>query len=138
MSQIRTYYISFTYYSWKFVIIYLSVTITGTWLEYFFKVLLLKHLLYTFEVLGTIVSTSRTEIYYDQNLFTKYLKFFSLLPYEQFHTSNKHAIIIYAKLQLPSCFLSAAGGCVVKTERICSSATNRQTHARKGTKAEIL
>jgi hypothetical protein len=84
-----------------------------------------------------------TKMYYDRNLFTKLLKFFSLLHYEMFHTSNKRVIIIRTKLQLLSCFLSAAGdvwqrlnGYVLLTSTQIH--THKQTRARKGIKAEIL
>ena len=55
ISLIFAYYMSFKYYCWKFVILYLSVTTADTWLEYFFKVLLLINFLCIFELLGTIV-----------------------------------------------------------------------------------
>lgn len=137
ISLILAYYISFKYYCWKFVIIYLSVTIADTWLEYFFKVLLLIHLLYIFVVLGTIVGTSWAEMYYERNLFTKSLKFFSLLHYELFHTSNKRVIIIHTKLQLPSCFLSAAGDVWQRLKRYVLL-TSTHINTCKETKAEII
>jgi hypothetical protein len=130
ISVILAYYLPFEYYCWQFVIIYLSVIIADNMFEYIFKILLLIHLLYIFEVLGTIVGTSWAEMHYDWNMSTIFLNYLFLLHHELFHTSNNCVIIIHASA---TALLYSVGcrWCVAKTDQLCPSDINTQAKEQK-------